>query len=194
VKLIVGLGNPGKQYERTRHNIGFAVLDELARRADATFRKPWLAKAETVQADVAGQGALLAKPVTFMNLSGTAVAPLARKRGLEPADVVVVSDDMELPLGKLRIRARGGAGGHNGLKSVIEHLGSDGFARVRVGIGRSAGAGDATGHVLGRFSAEERRALEPVVAAAADAIECIVRDGAEAAMNQFNGITIEERK
>jgi PTH1 family peptidyl-tRNA hydrolase len=194
VKLIVGLGNPGKQYERTRHNIGFAVLDELARRAEAAFRKPWLAKAETVQAELAGQSVLLAKPVTFMNLSGTAVAPLARKRGLEAADVVVVSDDMELPLGKLRIRARGGAGGHNGLKSVIEQLGSDEFARVRVGIGRSAGEGDATSHVLGRFSAEERRALEPVIAAAADAVEGILRDGAETAMNKFNGITIEERK
>ena len=194
MKLIVGLGNPGKQYERTRHNIGFAVLDELAKRADVAFRKPWLAKAETAQAELAGQNVLLAKPVTFMNLSGTAVAPLARKRGLEPGDVVVVSDDMELPLGKLRIRAQGGAGGHNGLKSVIEQLGSDEFARVRVGIGRSAGEGDATNHVLGRFSAEERRALEPVIAAAADAVEGILRDGAEAAMNKFNGITIEERK
>ncbi|MCX7006391.1 MAG: aminoacyl-tRNA hydrolase [Kiritimatiellaeota bacterium] len=194
MKLIVGLGNPGKQYERTRHNIGFAVLDELAKRADVAFRKPWLAKAETAQAELAGQNVLLAKPVTFMNLSGTAVAPLARKRGLEPADVVVVSDDMELPLGKLRIRARGGAGGHNGLKSVIEQLGSDEFARVRVGIGRSAGEGDATNHVLGRFSADERRALEPVIATAADAVESILRDGAEVAMNKFNGITIEERK
>ena len=192
MKLIVGLGNPGKQYERTRHNIGFAVLDELARRAEVTFRKPWLAKAETVQAELAGQSALLAKPVTFMNLSGTAVGPLARKRGLAAADIVVVSDDMELPLGKLRIRARGGAGGHNGLKSVIAQLGSEEFARVRVGIGRSAG--DATGHVLGRFSAEERRALEPVIAAAADAVEGILRDGAEVAMNKFNGLTIEERK
>jgi PTH1 family peptidyl-tRNA hydrolase len=194
VKLIVGLGNPGKQYERTRHNIGFAVLDELARRAAADFRKPWLAKAETATAELAGQPVLLAKPVTYMNLSGTAVAPLARKRGLEAAEVIVVSDDMELPLGKLRIRARGGAGGHNGLKSVIEQLGSDEFARVRVGIGRAAGEGSATGHVLGRFSAEERRALEPVVATAADAVESILRNGAEAAMNQFNGITIEERK
>lgn len=194
MKLIVGLGNPGKQYERTRHNIGHAVLDELARRAAVEFRKPWLAKAETVQAELADQPVLLAKPVTYMNLSGTAVAPLARKRGLDAAAVVVVSDDMELPLGRLRIRARGGAGGHNGLKSVIEQLGSDEFARVRVGIGRAAGEGDATSHVLGRFSAEERRALEPVVAAAADAVECILREGAEAAMNKFNGITIEERK
>jgi len=192
VKLIVGLGNPGKQYAHTRHNVGFEVLDELARRAAVEFRKPWLAKAETAQTVLAGQPVLLAKPVTFMNLSGEAVAPLARKRGLEPADVVVVSDDIELPVGRLRIRAHGGSGGHNGLKSVIEQLGSEEFARVRVGIGRSAG--DATGHVLGRFSAEERRALEPVIAAAADAVEGILRDGAEVAMNKFNGLTIEERK
>ena len=193
MKLIVGLGNPGKQYERTRHNVGFEVLDELARRATAVFRKPWLAKAETATAQLAGQEALLAKPVTFMNLSGEAVARLAQKRGLDPADIVVVSDDVELPLGRLRIRAHGGAGGHNGLASVIARLGSDNFARIRVGIGRDAHERDTTEHVLGRFSAEERRALEPVIAAAADAAECILADGVEVAMNRFNGITIERK-
>ena len=193
MKLIVGLGNPGKQYAHTRHNVGFEVLDELARRAAVEFRKPWLAKAETAQTVLAGQPVLLAKPVTFMNLSGEAVAPLARKRGLEPADVVVVSDDIELPVGRLRIRAHGGSGGHNGLKSVIERLGSEDFVRVRLGIGRALGERDTTGHVLGRFSAEERRALEAVIATAADAVECLLADGAEAAMNRFNGTTIERK-
>ena len=193
MKLVVGLGNPGKQYERTRHNVGFEVLDELARRAAVDFRKPWLAKAQTVMVTIAGQAALLAKPVTFMNLSGDAVAPLVRKRGLAVSDVVVVSDDVELPVGRLRIRARGGAGGHNGLKSVMTRLGADDFARLRVGIGRAGGERDMTGHVLGRFSAEERRALEPVIEAAADAVECILANGVEAAMNRFNGSTIERK-
>jgi PTH1 family peptidyl-tRNA hydrolase len=193
VKLIVGLGNPGKQYERTRHNVGFEVLDELARRATADFRKPWLAKAQTATAHIGDHAVLLVKPVTFMNLSGEAVAALVRKRGWAPNDVLVVSDDVELPIGRLRIRERGGAGGHNGLKSVLERLGSDDFVRLRVGIGRAVGEREMTGHVLGRFSAEERRALEPVIVAAADAVECIVADGTETAMNRFNGLTIERK-
>ncbi|TAN36726.1 MAG: aminoacyl-tRNA hydrolase [Verrucomicrobia bacterium] len=193
MKLIVGLGNPGKQYERTRHNVGFEVLDELARRATVDFRKPWLAKAQTATAQIGGREVLLAKPVTFMNLSGEAVAALVHKRGWQPADVLVVSDDVELPIGRLRIRARGGAGGHNGLKSVIERLGSDDFARLRVGIGRAVGEREMTGHVLGRFSAEERRALEPVIVTAVDAVEGILANGVEAAMNQFNGTTIERK-
>ena len=193
MKLIVGLGNPGRSYAQTRHNVGFEVLDELARRAEATFRKPWLAKAETAQAVLAGQPVLLAKPTTFMNLSGVAVAALVRKRGMVPADVLVVSDDVELPVGRLRIRARGGAGGHNGLKSVVEHLGSEDFGRVRVGIGRATGERDTTGHVLGRFGAVERAALAPVIVMAVDAVECILAEGVEAAMNRFNGTTIERK-
>jgi PTH1 family peptidyl-tRNA hydrolase len=118
---------------------------------------------------------------------------LVRKRGWVAADVLVVSDDVELPLGRLRIRERGGAGGHNGLKSVAERLGSDDFVRLRVGIGRAAGERDTTDHVLGRFSATEQRAMAPVLAAAADAVECIVAEGAAAAMNRFNGLTIERK-
>ena len=187
MKLIVGLGNPGRKYAPTRHNVGFAVLDELARRAGAEFRKPLLAKASTTRAQLGGHEVLLAKPETFMNLSGAAVAPLARKRGLAPQDVVVVVDDAELALGRLRIRARGSAGGHNGLKSIAQSLGSEEFIRVRVGIGRRGAAQDLADHVLGQFTAEERAALAPVISLAAEAVECIVAAGTEQAMNRYNG-------
>ena len=187
MKLIVGLGNPGRKYAQTRHNTGFAVLDELARRAGAEFRKPLWARASTAKAQVGGQDVLLAKPETFMNLSGAAVAALARKRGLQPQDVVVVLDDAELAVGRLRIRARGSAGGHNGLKSIVQCLGSDEFIRVRVGIGRSGGAPGLTDHVLGSFTAAERAALAPVIPLAAEAVECILSAGVEQAMNRYNG-------
>ncbi|MCX6997995.1 MAG: aminoacyl-tRNA hydrolase [Kiritimatiellaeota bacterium] len=187
MKLIVGLGNPGRKYAQTRHNVGFAVLDELARRAGAVFRKPLFAKASTAKALVGGQDVLLVKPETFMNLSGAAVAALARKRGLPPQDVVVVLDDAELAMGRLRIRARGSAGGHNGLKSMVQCLGSEEFIRVRVGIGRSGGARALTDHVLGSFTAAERAALAPVIPLAAEAVEGILAAGVEQAMNRYNG-------
>ena len=187
MKLIVGLGNPGRQYAATRHNVGFMVLDELARRAGVDFRKTLFARASTAKAQVGGQDVLLAKPETFMNRSGAAVAALTRKRGLEPQDVIVVADDAELGLGRLRLRARGGAGGHNGLKSIVQDLGSEEFIRVRVGIGRSGGAEELTGHVLGRFTAEERAALAALIPQAAEAVICLLTDGVEPAMNRYNG-------
>jgi PTH1 family peptidyl-tRNA hydrolase len=187
VKMVVGLGNPGRKYERTRHNVGFEVVDELARRLSGRFRKGWLATAETakVQTD-SGQELLLVKPQTFMNLSGKAVAPLARKRGLDPSDVIVAVDDAELPAGKLRIRARGSAGGHNGLKSLIQDLGSEEFMRVRVGVGRKELGGDLAEHVLSPFSREDRRLIDEAVTRAADAVLCILHEGVDAAMNKFN--------
>lgn len=138
------------------------------------------------KAELEGKNVLLIKPSTFMNRSGRAVAAAARKRGLEPADVIVVLDDLELPRGQIRIRKKGGAGGHKGLRSVIEALGTEEFTRVRVGVGPRPASEDLVNHVLARFTAEERREVEKAVEVAADAVAAIVRDGVEKAMNKFN--------
>ncbi|MFH0880370.1 MAG: aminoacyl-tRNA hydrolase [Lentisphaerota bacterium] len=186
MKLIAGLGNPGKRYEHTRHNVGFDVVEALARKAGTAFKKGWFSQAEMARMRTeAGQELLLVKPHTFMNRSGVAIAPLLRKKGLEPDSLIVVVDDADLEAGQLRIRKKGSAGGHNGLKSVIQELGTEDFVRVRVGIGRQAGA-DMVDHVLTRFSAEARRSMEESIARAADAVLCIVEEGADAAMNRFN--------
>lgn len=186
MKLVVGLGNPGREYDKTRHNVGFEVLDELVRRTGAILRRGWTVPAWSGKAELEGKNVLLIKPSTFMNRSGRAVAAAARKRGLEPADVIVVLDDLELPRGQIRIRKKGGAGGHKGLRSVIEALGTEEFTRVRVGVGPRPASEDLVNHVLARFTAEERREVEKAVEVAADAVAAIVRDGVEKAMNKFN--------
>ncbi len=185
MKLIVGLGNPGRAYAHTRHNVGFDVVDELARRMGIGFRRSWRFPADLAEGELSGERAVLAKPRTFMNRSGEAAGPLMRKKGLQPAEVVVVVDDVDLPVGRLRLRAAGSAGGHNGLKSLIAHMGSDRFPRVRVGIGRDP-AGETTGHVLGRFAPEEQLAMREAIARAADAVAAALRDGWDRAMNEFN--------
>jgi peptidyl-tRNA hydrolase, PTH1 family len=186
VKLVVGLGNPGKEYEHTRHNIGFEVLDELARRGSAVFRKTWFVSARAAKVNVNGEDLLLVKAQTFMNRSGQAVRPLLKRRGLGPEDLVVLLDDVELDRGRLRIRSKGSAGGHKGLESVIRELGTDEFVRVRVGIGPRPPGEDLVAYVLGRFGKGERKDLVPAIEKAADAVERIVRDGADRAMNDFN--------
>ena len=185
VKLIVGLGNPGAQYKGTRHNIGFAVIDEIARRAAVGFES---APAEAVIAKWRRPegGALLAKPLTFMNLSGQAVGELARYFKVDVPDVLIVVDEVQLPLGRLRARARGSAGGHNGLKSVIAHLGDD-FSRLRIGVGRGEQQRDLADHVLSRFEKEEAPEVERMTTRAADAAEMFITSGIEAVMNAFNG-------
>ena len=186
MKLVAGLGNPGKRYEQTRHNVGFDVVEELARRGDAEFKKGWLSSAHTAKMRVGEAGEwLLVKPQTFMNRSGAAVAALIRKKGWSPAELVVVLDDADLGVGRLRIRKKGSAGGHNGLKSVIQELGTDEFVRVRVGIGRQAGA-EMVDHVLSRFEGDERSAMREAVNRAADAIQCMEREGVDVAMNRYN--------
>lgn len=180
-RLIVGLGNPGRDYAETRHNVGFMVLDRLAAGAKAVFRTEtkW-------QAEVATLGDVwLCKPQTYMNLSGESVGALGHFYKIEPARVLVVFDDMALPLGRLRLRESGSAGGHNGLSSIIEHLGTNAIPRLRVGIGAPR-PGDATGHVLGRFSPAERPALDEAIARAAEAVEFAQSQGFPAAMNRFN--------
>jgi PTH1 family peptidyl-tRNA hydrolase len=192
VKLIVGLGNPGTQYKGTRHNVGFEVIDELARRASISFES---APAEAVmgrwrrKVGVGFGGAddvLLVKPLTFMNLSGQAVGELARYFKIDVADLLIVVDEAQLPLGKLRARSRGSAGGHNGLKSVIAHLGDE-FARLRVGVGRGDDRRNLADHVLTRFDKDEVAEAGRMIARAADAAETFIISGIAAVMNQFNG-------
>jgi PTH1 family peptidyl-tRNA hydrolase len=185
VKLIVGLGNPGRRYRGTRHNVGFAVVDELARRAGTAFEAA-PADALMARAKPGGGGVLLAKPLTLMNLSGGAVGELARYFRIGLPDLLVVADDVNLPLGRLRARAQGSDGGHKGLRSIIERLGTEGFARLRVGVGRGDPARDLADHVLAGFDPDERAAAETAVMRAADAAEVFVGAGIEAMMNQFN--------
>ena len=182
-RLLVGLGNPGREYSGTRHNVGFMVLDRLAAASGATFRseKKWQADA------VLANGVWLVKPKTYMNLSGESVSALARFYQIEPARVLVVLDDMALPLGRLRIRERGSHGGHNGLRSILDHLGTQDVPRLRVGIGEAPDA--ATGHVLGRFAVDERPLVEQSLDRAAEAVRFAQENDLPSAMNRFNNNT-----
>jgi peptidyl-tRNA hydrolase, PTH1 family len=185
VKAIVGLGNPGSQYKGTRHNVGFDVVDELARRESVGFES---APAEALIAKWrrADGPVLLVKPLTFMNLSGQAIGELTRYFKIELGDLIVIVDEVHLPLGKLRARTRGSAGGHNGLKSVIAHLGDE-FSRLRMGVGRGADQRNLADHVLSRFEKDEAAEVERMTARAADAAEMFITSGIEAVMNAFNG-------
>ena len=182
MKLIVGLGNPGAEYAGTRHNLGFDVVDELARRWTARL-KSWESLADV--AVVSDRGVVLAKPLTFMNLSGDAVGRLAAYYRIDAADILVIVDEINLPLARLRARRSGSAGGHNGLKSVIEYLGSD-FPRLRIGVGRGDGRADMSDHVLSRFTRDERDDVVRAVGRAADAAQTFVEEGIEQTMNRFN--------
>ena len=184
--LIVGLGNPGEKYENTRHNVGFQVVDELAERQNAPVQKLKF-KALTNLLTISGEKVLVMKPVTYMNLSGEAVRPAADFYKIPPERILVISDDTALDPGKLRIRAKGSAGGHNGLKNIIQHLGTDQFPRVRVGVGQKPHPDyDLADWVLGKFQGEAKKVMDEAVKRAADAVECILKEGADRAMNRFN--------
>ena len=185
MRLIVGLGNPGERYRRTRHNVGFMVTDCLAARAGVR-RGREQGEAWVTEADVAGERVLLAKPLTFMNRSGVAVERLLGLKGSGPGDLLVVLDEIALELGVLRIRERGSHGGHNGLRSIIEVLGTEELPRLRVGVGKDPSQGDLAGYLLSPFSEEEVLMVQETVGRAADAVECLVRDGVATAMNLFN--------
>lgn len=185
IKLVVGLGNPGRQYEGTRHNIGFEVLDRIALKASVTFDNHLRWQAHV--AKLPGAVHLL-KPQTFMNLSGRSVGQALRFFKGSAAQLLVVYDDVALPLGSLRFRASGSAGGHNGLKSLIEHLGTSEFARLKIGIGASA-PGAMTGHVLGKFTPEERQTVENTLATAQEAVQLALSQGLAPAANAYNGRT-----
>ena len=194
MKVIVGLGNPGREYENTRHNIGFLVLDELAGRLGLSFRRSWRFPALIAKGMVGNETVRLVKPQTFMNRSGYAVGPILRKEKGGPADLLVVYDDTALDRGQLRIRAQGSSGGHNGVESVIQALGCGSFGRIRVGIGGKPDTLSLSDYVLGPFSPEERCGLEEVIRRAADAAELICTEGIEPAMNGFNRGLEKERK
>ncbi len=183
--LVVGLGNPGESYRKTRHNLGFAVVDELASRHHVELRTKKF-KAIFGKGRVAGCPVLLSKPQTYMNRSGQSVGVMAGWHRIPAARVLVVHDDLDLTLGRLKLKAGGGHGGHNGLRDIKVALGSSEFLRVRLGIGRPGGQDDASGHVLSSFRPEERERIEPMIARAADATEAILADGVRAAMNEYN--------
>ena len=185
--LLVGLGNPGTQYENTRHNVGFLVADELAERQNAPIQRLKF-KALTNLLTISGEKVLVMKPVTYMNLSGEAVVEAARFYKLPPERVLVISDDVSLPVGKLRIRKGGSAGGHNGLKSIIQHLGTDQFPRIKVGVGQKPHPDyDMADWVLSKFAGEDLKTITEAIRKAADAVECLIQEGPDKAMNRFNG-------
>lgn len=184
--IIVGLGNPGKEYQNTRHNAGFQVIDAIAEKNHITVTEK-KHKALIGKGIVAGQKAVLVKPQTYMNLSGESVrAVIDFYKADETMELIVISDDICLDVGQLRIRKKGSAGGHNGLKNIILHLGHDQFQRIRVGVGAKVQGQDLVDHVLGHFSAEEQELLEESVQRAAKAAELMLTEGADAAMNQYN--------
>lgn len=181
--LIVGLGNPGRQYEETRHNIGFMVLDRLACAAGATFQSSPKWQSHLVK--LSDHGTLLVKPQTFMNLSGRAIQQVLAFHKWPAERMLVVYDDAALPLGTLRFREKGSAGGHNGIKSIIQHLGTDVFPRLKIGIG-SSHPGEMIGHVLGKFSPDERPLVENTLATALEAVQFARSQGIAAAANQYH--------
>ncbi|MBQ5583461.1 MAG: aminoacyl-tRNA hydrolase [Ruminiclostridium sp.] len=185
--LVVGLGNPGPKYDWTRHNMGFLVIDELAEREKIPVQKLKF-KALTNTAVIGDQSVLLMKPTTYMNLSGGAVGEAARFYKIPPERILVISDDVALPQGKLRIRRSGSAGGHNGLKDIIAHLGGDGFPRIKVGVGgKPHPDSDMADWVLGKFTGQDKKVMEEAIKRAADAVETLLKSGVDQAMSRYNG-------
>ena len=186
--LVVGLGNPGAEYAKTRHNAGFLLVERLAELWKAGWTNERKFAARVAKAERDGKKVLLAEPQTFMNLSGESVGALVKFYQLPLAKILVAVDDADLPLGEIRLRKSGGSGGHHGLESIGQHLASREFARLRIGIGRKNGAREITGHVLGRFGADETALLEKVLERAANQVETWLAAGIEKAMSQFNGV------
>lgn len=191
--MIVGLGNPGKEYASHRHNAGFRVVDALARSHGLFFRRRRGVKATVAEGSIQGRRAILAKPQTFMNASGQAVGSLSRTFRVKPQQILVVYDDLDLPLGRLRLRAEGSSGGHKGMKSIIDSLGTQDFPRLRVGIGRPPGAMDPMDYVLQPFDRGERLLVAQTLNEAVATIECWLAEGIVAAMDQFNRETKPEQ-
>lgn len=184
IKLIVGLGNPGLRYAHSRHNVGFMIVDEFAHAHDLRFSRKRF-NAEIAEGDIGDKRVMIAKPQTFMNLSGEAVGKLFKFYKIAPHDLIVVYDDLDLPLGKMRMRTKGSAGGHHGMESIIAHVGNSDFPRLRVGIGRPNPDADID-HVLGNFEGDERKLMDETFERAAEAIGVWLADDINAAMNKFN--------
>ena len=188
MKLICGLGNPGQEYERHRHNVGFRVVDELCRRAGTALSQEKF-EARIGQGTLGRERVVFLQPQTFMNHTGFALVPTIRFYKIELPDVLVVHDELDLPFGRIQLKSGGGAGGHNGLRSIVEQLGEDGFARLRFGIGKPEGLNAkarVTGYVLSGFTPDEEASLNDLIVRAADASEAWAREGIAAAMNRFN--------
>ena len=185
MKIIVGLGNPGAQYENTPHSVGFEAVDRIAAEIGATWELKKRENALLARGTFAGQSVLLIKPQTYMNLSGDAVAPLVKYSNASAADLLVIQDDIDLPVGRLRIRKGGSCGGHNGIRNVIERLGTPDFVRLKLGVGKDRA--NVVAHVLGKFDPETRQVMNQVVADAVSAAAAILKDGPDRAMNVYNG-------
>jgi PTH1 family peptidyl-tRNA hydrolase len=193
LRLIVGLGNPGREYAHTRHNAGFMVLDQLAEHWKARWAREKKFVSRVAKADRNGERLILCEPETFMNASGEAVGALATFYRVPVDRLLVVVDDADLPLGEIRLRARGSSGGHHGLESIEQHLATREFARLRIGIGRGqTTVRQITGHVLAEFNRPERDLMDKVVARACDQVECWTQDGILQAMNRYNGVIAQE--
>ncbi len=186
VLAVFGLGNPGRRYEGTRHNVGFDVLDKLAEEFGATFSTRTRLRAATAEARDGEARLVLVKPLTFMNDSGAAVQAVAAWHDLTPDRMLVVCDDLDLELGRVRLRRKGSSGGHNGLKSIEQALGTQAFVRMRIGIGRPPGQQDPVDYVLDRFAGAQREVMDGAVTLAAEAVICWVRDGIDRCMDRFN--------
>lgn len=184
--LIAGLGNPGPRYRDTRHNVGWWALDDLCAARGGKFKKAG-AGAETGEIEVGGERILLVRPLTYVNRSGEAVRHLMRKHHVGPERLIVIYDDLNLEPGQVRIRAKGGAGGHNGMKSIISALGTEEFARIRIGVGRPVSSGEQVDYVLSKMTPQERETVRSAARRAAEAAETAVLEGIDTAMNRFNG-------
>lgn len=189
MKIIAGLGNPGAKYADTPHSVGFEAVDALAAELGAPWEEKKSFKCLMARGTLDGTAVMLVKPQTFMNLPGDSVAPVVKYSNSTPADLLVIQDDIDLPLGRLRIRKGGSCGGHNGVRNIIERLGTQDFTRLKIGVGKERG--NVIGHVLGKFSPDARKIADLAVAAAAKAAAAVVRDGPDAAMNAWNGWTPE---
>ncbi len=187
MKVVVGLGNPGAQYANTPHSVGFEAVDAIASKIGAAWEFKKSFNALLARGTFAGQGVILVKPQTFMNLSGESVAPIVKYNNATPADLVVIQDDIDLPVGRMRVRTGGSCGGHNGVRNIIERLGTPAFARLKLGVGKDRS--NVVGHVLGKFDPATRGVMDKVVAAAVDAAASILTDGPARAMNAWNGWT-----
>lgn len=185
--LIIGLGNPGREYSGTRHNIGFSVLDHVSKRYNIKFSQR-ICHSRVGEGKIGELKVVLVKPQTYMNLSGQAVAAIMRRFKILPKDIIVIHDDLDLPLGKIRIRLDGGSGGHNGIKSIIQSIGTNCFARIRIGITRPASdnSDDVVDHVLSRFEKDESMYVKQAITDSVNAIAVISSEGFNAAMNRYN--------
>ena len=185
MKIIVGLGNPGAQYANTPHSVGFEAVDAIAAEIDATWEPKRQFNCLMAKGTFAGMPVMLVKPQTYMNLSGDSVAPVVKYHNATAADLLVIQDDIDLPVGRMRVRKNGSCGGHNGIRNIIERLGTQDFARLKLGVGKDKS--DVIAHVLGKFDPTTRKTMDLVVAEAVKAAAAILRDGPDRAMNAYNG-------